>query len=256
MGCESCDGVAHAHRHSIVHRDLKPSSILVDCSGHPKLLDFGIAELLDATTTQTRTVERLLTPDYASPEQLRGDIQTTATDTYSLGAVLCRLLTGGSTCEPFSEASRVKKDDAKLPRDINHILRKAMRDEPAERYASVDAFANDIRAFLESKPVQARSADNWYRTRKFLRRYRASVAAATVTIASLLFGLNIANHQREIAKARFVQVRQLINKVLTLDEVADGFPRGSPENRPCRVTSKPAIGPTGTGVVIPCRNRF
>ncbi len=82
-----CEGVAHAHRHLIIHRDLKPSNILVDPSGQPKLLDFGIAKLLDETSDQTKTVERLLTPGYASPEQLRGAIQTTATDVYSLGAV-------------------------------------------------------------------------------------------------------------------------------------------------------------------------
>src|SRR5204862_506894 len=78
-----CDGVSHAHRHLIIHRDLKPSNILVNASGHPKLLDFGIARLLDVTADETRTVERLMTPNYASPEQLRGDMQTTATDIYS-----------------------------------------------------------------------------------------------------------------------------------------------------------------------------
>ena len=89
-----CEGVSHAHRHLIIHRDLKPSNILVDSSGQPKLLDFGIAKLLDNTGEPTQTLERLLTPSYASPEQLRGDPQTTATDIYSLGAVLYRLLTG------------------------------------------------------------------------------------------------------------------------------------------------------------------
>ena len=89
-----CDGVAHAHKHSIIHRDLKPSNILVDPSGRPKLLDFGIGKVLGARADQTRTVERLLTPAYASPEQLRGDIQGVGTDIYSLGAVLYRLVTG------------------------------------------------------------------------------------------------------------------------------------------------------------------
>ena len=89
-----CEGVSHAHRHLIIHRDLKPSNILVDASGQPKLLDFGIAKLLDETGDVTQTVERLLTPNYASPEQLSGEAQTTATDVYSLGAVLYKLLTG------------------------------------------------------------------------------------------------------------------------------------------------------------------
>jgi serine/threonine protein kinase len=83
-----CEGVSHAHGHLIIHRDLKPANILVDASGQPKLLDFGIAKLLDETGDATQTVERLLTPNYASPEQVRGDSQTTATDVYSLGAVL------------------------------------------------------------------------------------------------------------------------------------------------------------------------
>lgn len=221
-----CDGVSHAHQNLIVHRDLKPSNILVDSSGHPKLLDFGIAKLLDATTNQTRTVERLLTPDYASPEQLRGDPQTTATDVYSLGAVLYKLLTGRSPHTPLAGEQRTtapSRPNPKLPRDIDHVLRKALRQEPSERYASVDAFANDIRAFLESKPVQARAADRWYRTRKFLRSYRAGIAAATITMAGLLLGLYIAHHQRGIAQARFLQVRQLVNKVLALDEVAGGL---------------------------------
>src|SRR5260370_1169676 len=89
-----CDGVAHAHRHLIIHRDLKPSNILVDSAGQPKLLDFGIAKLLDETRDATQTIERLLTPNYASSEQLSGTVQTTATDLYSLGAVLFKLLTG------------------------------------------------------------------------------------------------------------------------------------------------------------------
>src|SRR6185369_10940257 len=91
-----------AHRHLIVHRDLKPSNILVTSSGQPKLLDFGIAKLLDAPTDETQTVERMLTPSYASPEQIRGDVQTTATDIYSLGAVLYKLITGRS---PHDSAS-------------------------------------------------------------------------------------------------------------------------------------------------------
>jgi serine/threonine-protein kinase len=228
-----CDGVSHAHRHLIIHRDLKPSNILVDFSGHPKLLDFGIAKLLDVTADETRTVERLLTPSYASPEQLRGGVQTTATDIYSLGAVLYKLLTGRSphdlssdpaAAEPVMEESSITAPSRlrpKIPRDIDHILRKALRYEPGERYASVDAFANDVRAFLESRPVQARSANIWYRIRKFLRRHRMAVAAAAIAISSLLLGLHIANRQRAIAQTRFVQVRQLANGVLALDEFAD-----------------------------------
>src|SRR5690242_15376107 len=173
-----CAGVSHAHRHLIIHRDLKPSNILVDGAGQPKLLDFGIAKLLDESGDQTQTVERLLTPSYASPEQLRGDPQTTATDVYSLGAVLYKLLTGRSphesiTGKPESIATllgtRVIPPASSLhpglPSDLDYIVRKALRMEPEERYASVDAFANDVRALLDSRPVQARSGNAWYRTR-------------------------------------------------------------------------------------------
>jgi serine/threonine protein kinase len=235
-----CDGVSHAHGRLIVHRDLKPSNILVDSTGCPKLLDFGIAKLLDMTAEQTRTVERLLTPSYASPEQLRGDAQNTATDIYSLGAVLYKLLTGRPPSDLYPAALTMNQRLAengvvavlsrlspKLPRDIEHILNKALRYEPAERYSSVEAFANDIRAFLESRPVQARSADKWYRARKFLRRHGGGVAAAIVTSAGLLAGLGIANHQREVAEERFHQVRQLATKVLSLDEAPGGLSNGS-----------------------------
>jgi serine/threonine protein kinase len=205
-----CDAVAHAHGHLIIHRDLKPSNILVDGTGRPKLLDFGIAKLLDDTGDSTRTAERLLTPNYASPEQIRGDPQTTATDVYSLGALLKTLLTG-------------RKSKPIIAGDLVYILRKALRSEPEERYVSVEAFAADIRAFLTSMPVQARSGDAWYRSRKFVRRYWVPVMAASITIAGLSIGLYVANHQRAIAQRRFQQVRQLSNKVLALDDVLKGL---------------------------------
>ena len=229
-----CEGVAHAHQRLIIHRDLKPSNILVDSKGQPKLLDFGIAKLLDVTTREARTVERLHTPDYASPEQLSGDVQTTATDIYSLGAVLYKLVTGRSprelslptatmgpvSGEQFLAPSRL---NPAMPRDIDHILRKALRDEPQKRYGTVDAFADDVRAFLESRPVEARSSGGWYRARRFVARNRMAVAATAMTAAGLLVGLSLAHHQREVSKARFLQVRQLANKVLALEEVADGL---------------------------------
>jgi serine/threonine-protein kinase len=226
-----CEGVSHAHRHLIIHRDLKPSNILVDASGQPKLLDFGIAKMLDETGDATQTVERLLTPNYASPEQMRGANQTTATDVYSLGAVLYKMLTGRSPRE--SAPGRAET----LPSDIDYILRKALRNEPEERYASVEAFANDISAFLDSRPVQARSGDAWYRTRKFLRRYWLPVAAASIAIAGLSAGLLVANRERAVAQRRFLQVRRLANKVLALDLVIRGFPvppKPGMRSWPCR----------------------
>lgn len=211
-----CDGVSHAHRHLIVHRDLKPSNILVEEGGQPKLLDFGIAKLLDAPGDETRTVDRMLTPNYASPEQVRGDVQTTATDVYSLGAVLHRLLTG--------LAPRVTEDRlGELPGDVEHIVRKALREEPEERYASVDALASDVLAVLESRPVAARSGDALYRMKKFIKRYRVPVVAAASVAASLIIGMEVANYERGLAQKRFRQVRQLANKVLLLDQVVGGL---------------------------------
>ena len=233
-----CDGVAHAHSHLIVHRDLKPSNILVDASGQPKLLDFGIAKLLaDETGDETQTVDRLLTPGYASPEQLRGEIPTTATDVYSLGAVLYRLVTGRSPHESETGTSqalevltgirevaaprRVNKD---VPRDLDFILRKALRREPDERYASVEALANDIRALLELRPVAARSGDSWYRSRKFLRRHWLPAAASALVIASLGAGAYLANRQRVVAERRFGELRQLANRVFDLDQAIRDLP--------------------------------
>jgi serine/threonine protein kinase len=218
-----CDGVAHAHRHLIIHRDLKPSNILVDSAGQPKLLDFGIAKLLDETGDATQTIERLLTPNYASPEQLSGTVQTTATDVYSLGAVLYKLLTSRLPRDPEGALNAVKEIplpsrlNPSLPSDLDYILRKALRPEPEERYASVEAFANDIRAFLESKPVQARSGDAWYRARKFLRRYWIPAAAAALVVASLSVGLYVANRQRVIAERRFGQLHALSRRLLEFE---------------------------------------
>lgn len=225
-----CEGVAHAHNRLIVHRDLKPSNILVDSNGQPKLLDFGIAKLLDDSGNATRTIERALTPNYASPEQFHGQPQTIATDIYSLGAVLYKLLTGRSPHETGAEPTPVPavltggreitsptRLKANLPKDIDYILGKALRTEPDERYVSVDAFSDDLRALLDWRPVQARSGDRWYRTRKFLRRHWIPVAAASVMMAGLAVGLYVANRERTVAQRRFAQVRQLANRVLSLD---------------------------------------
>jgi serine/threonine protein kinase/tetratricopeptide (TPR) repeat protein len=231
-----CDGVSHAHRRLIIHRDLKPSNILVDASSQPKLLDFGIARLLDDGDA-TQTAERLLTPNYASPEQLLGVRQTTATDVYSLGAVLYKILTGRSPHESDTGASQAfeivkgekeipapSRFNTKLPADIDYILRKALRIEPEERYASVDAFAKDVCACLESRPVEARLGDTWYRTRKFVRRYWVPLTAAMLVIASLSAGLYIANRERMVAQQRFAQLRQLSNKVFDLDKAIRNLP--------------------------------
>src|SRR3954451_12066201 len=151
-----CDAVSYAHGRLVLHRDLKPSNMLVDSSGNPKLLDFGIARILEAGALQTNTIDRMLTPEYASPEQFQGRPQGVPSDVYALGAVLRKLLVAGS---------------AKLPRDLEAILAKALRPEPEARYGSVGQFADDLRAFLDHRPVLARSGNVCYRARKLVRRY-------------------------------------------------------------------------------------
>jgi serine/threonine protein kinase len=232
-----CEGVSHAHRHLIIHRDLKPSNILVDASGRPKLLDFGISKLLDETGEPTQTIERMLTLNYASPEQLRGVAQTTATDVYSLGAVLYKLLTGRSPHESGAEPGQAidvitgirdilppSRSNPKLPKDIDCILGKALRREPQERYASIEEFAGDLRALIEYRPVVARSGNVWYQTRRFLRRHWIPVTSVALAFVALIAGLLVANRERTIAQQRFVQVRQLANKLFDIDSQVRQLP--------------------------------
>ena len=165
-----CDAVSYAHQHLIIHRDLKPTNILVNATGQPKLLDFGIAKLVDETGSATHTVERLLTPQYASPEQFRGTSQSTATDVYSLGAVLYAILTGRAPHDgdrrtaPAAAPEIVPPSrlNATVPVDADYIVRKALREEPRDRYSSVEALAADVRALLEARPVEARAGDRAY----------------------------------------------------------------------------------------------
>src|SRR5579864_2945129 len=219
--------VGYLHRNLVVHRDLKPSNILVTSDGEPKLLDFGIAKILDVATDTTITGMRMLTPDYASPEQVIGGRVTTATDIYSLGAVLYLLLTGKHAHEfedhsPEAIARTVTSREVTRPShwapelkgDLESILLKALRKDPQERYGTIEQFADDLEAFLESRTVRARSGNAWYRARKFVRRYWVPVTAGAFVIASLSTGLYIANRQRLVAERRFSQLRQLAHQVI------------------------------------------
>jgi serine/threonine-protein kinase len=231
-----CGAVAYAHRRLVIHRDIKPSNILVDAAGEPKLLDFGIARMLDDAADPSATKERLLTPEYASPEQVRGAARTTATDIYSLGAVLYRLLTGTSPhtsringegrtdTSGSSEPVPPRRLNPAIPRDLDFVVLKALRREPDGRYASVDAFADDVRAFLSARPVQARSGNAWYWTRKFVRRQWLPAAAVAAVIGSLSIGIYVANRQRGIAERRFFQLRQLSTRLTAVDEAVRNLP--------------------------------
>jgi len=225
-----CSAVSYLHRNLVVHRDLKPSNILVTAEGEPKLLDFGIAKLLDVTTDTTATAMRMLTPDYASPEQVTGERVSTATDIYSLGAVLYRLLTSRPAHEfadqsaaaiarvvTSREVTRPSKWTPELKGDLEAILMKALRKDPLERYVTVEQMVEDLEAFLESRPVRARSGNTGYRARKFFRRYWIQLVAAALILFSLTAGLYVANRERALAQRRFQDVRQLANKLFDID---------------------------------------
>jgi tRNA A-37 threonylcarbamoyl transferase component Bud32/tetratricopeptide (TPR) repeat protein len=231
-----CGAVSYLHRNLVVHRDLKPSNILVTADGEPKLLDFGLAKMLDLTTDSTVTSMRMLTPDYASPEQVLGAAVTTATDIYSLGAVLYKLLTeeGPHKFESDSVASIAaavsvgkivppSKLAPVIKSDLEMIVMKALRREPQERYANIDQFAEDLENFLESRPIRARKGDTWYRTRVYMRRHWLPVTAALLAIAGLSAGLVVANRERAVAQRRFTEVRQLANKLFDIDAEALKF---------------------------------
>ncbi len=239
------DGVASAHANLIVHRDIKPSNIMVTSAGSVKLLDFGIAKMLTegrptaGPSDITAHDGRALTPEFAAPEQIRGEPVSTATDVYSLGVLLYILLGGshptGEGChtpveflhaavdtEPSrlsdavitagaktrEELERIAAARGATPErlkrlflgDLDNILAKALKKHPAERYQTVAAFADDLKRYLSHQPVSARPDSFAYRARKFVRRNRVTVIAAAIALLSLLGGTTVAVRQLQVAR--------------------------------------------------------
>ena len=226
-----CGAVHYAHQRLIIHRDIKPANILITKEGEPKLLDFGIAKLLDPEASmageQTVTFAAAMTPEYASPEQVRGETMTTASDVYSLGMILYELLTGqrpyrikgrnpaeiaraiteqeparpSTAIARSSGSSKSQGPNPKILRgDLDNIVLNAMRKESQRRYASVEQFSEDIRRYLGDRPITARKDTFSYRTVKFIKRNKVAVTTATLVVLAIVTGLIVALWQAENAR--------------------------------------------------------
>jgi WD40 repeat protein len=200
------EAVGHAHARLVLHRDIKPGNVLVDADGRVKLLDFGIGKLVDGESTSsselTRESGRAFTPLFAAPEQVAGEAVTTATDVYALGALLYRLLAGRNafaapTVPGESPSTTQRASDAaaalgaarrarELVGDLDNILAKALRPSPAERYATADAFAEDLRRYLRGDTVSARPDSFAYRTSRFVRRNKGAVAGSLTGLCAIM----------------------------------------------------------------------
>jgi serine/threonine-protein kinase len=249
-----CEAVAHAHARLVVHRDLKPHNIVVTPQGQVKLLDFGIARLIDDgagdRTALTEAGGRALTPAFASPEQIRGEPLGVATDVYSIGVVAFLLLAGrmpyqlrrGSAAEledAIGRASVPRASDAsadamrrrRLRGDIDSILAKAMHKDTTGRYSSVEALADDIRRHLDGRPVTARPQGRAYLAGRFVVRHRASVVAAALVVLALAGGMGVAlwqaaeaRHAQQLAQRavkRKIAVQDMLVEILSVAVTAD-----------------------------------
>ena len=283
---QACGAVQYVHQNLIVHRDLKPGNFLVTSGSVVKLLDFGIAKILQRDPfvpgdDVTQAGQLVMTPGYASPEQVRGEPVTTASDVYSLGVLLYELLTGHgpyrvtspglhelarAICEtepekastavgkpgtdPQDISRRRSTDPDKLKRalrgDIDNILRKALQKEPARRYSSVELLAEDLRRFLENLPVSAHEDSPRYRAEKFVRRHSTPVAAASLAFLSLIAGAAVAIHEARVANRERSLAEQRFQDVRKLATTFLFDVHDSIQNLPGSTAARALIARTGT----------
>ncbi len=221
-----CAAVDHAHRNLVLHRDLKPGNILVTAQRQVKLLDFGIAKLLNpalsaVVSPPTRAAQRRLTPEYASPEQLRDEPLSTTSDIYSLGVILHELLTGA---RPLNNESPDKISDG----DLNAIVSMALRPEPSRRYGSAELLAQDLENYLQGLPVNAQRGSGWYRARKLARRHWLAASALGIALVSVIAGGAVAwrqsvaaHRERDRAQQALVESQRISEFLIGLFEVND-----------------------------------